>query len=469
MEGSAYNPNFVGYPQSVILGPTGIDAIVPDVSNTLYEQFGDQFSNEFRLWTKLHGGMIATKNPNGGRLFEYDRMDRSISVGANNSTTGTTLQFNIAVGEIESLGGQFYVYPRQGDIIKDMTTNTQGRITIVNIVNATTVTITAVSTDGTTNWVTPTAGKKYAIIGNSNVENSDGPNARATYMTASPYKLQIMREAVSKTDLAAGAQLWPVKFESGAAITGWSSLAVTQLEFRTQKMVCTNMWLVDYTTAAGQPSTTNGIWAEVDAAGVGVNVAADDYVLHLQDLTDLLMQNSPKSPSYMVFVNQNLNWPIQQDIYTRFADANIVQVRSQQSRYLFGENATDGMYAMFDFQACTLGGMTYNFRLNKLSFDSNVMGLDADTNLFDNTAFFFPSQAGTDADGYIARNFMLRYYQIQGIPQVGDQKIYYLQTGGMAPVATNRIMNLTTDAYINYGVQSANLPQVGYFYKAVGS
>ena len=471
MEGTAYNPNTPGYPQSTILGPSGIDAIIPDVWDTLQEQYGDEYSNEYRLWTRMHGMMIPTSNPNGGRLFLRERRDRNITVGANNGTSGNTLSFNIATGEIETLGGSQYVYPRPGDIIKDMTSNKQGRISTVTFTNSTTVTIVATGTDGgATNWTTPTAGQKYVITGNSNTENSDGPQARATYWTATPYKLQIIREAVSTTDLARGAKLWPVKSESGQPVQYWTSEAANQLEFRVAKMLYTTVWLGEYTAnSTSLPTTTNGIWEEVSAGSNGVNVGPDDYVLHLQDLIDLLLENSPKSMNYMGWVNRNLAWLMQDDLYQRFADANIVQTRNQSAKYMFGENATEGMMGMFDFQTVVLAGFGINLRLNKPSWDPIVMGVNPDVNLYANTSFFFPTQAGRDAEGYIARNFMLRYYQIPGIPQTGEQKVYFLQTGALAPIPTNRIMNQTTDAYLNFGLQSANLKQVGYFYKAVGS
>lgn len=457
-----------GFPQSTILGMTDMDAIRPDVSETLFNTYGDQYSSEFRLWMKLHGGMIQTQNPQGGRLFQETRYDDFAEVLADGTppTSGTTLKFDLAPSQIYTIGGNYYVYPQVGDLIADLTTMNRGRITSV-VVGATT-TITAVSLTGA-NWVTPVPGKKYAIFSNAREEASGDPKARIAYWFSKSYKIQILREKADTTDLASGAQLFPVQDQLGNATQYWGSVAFMQMERRLHKQIYNTLWLGTENSVSGQPSTTTGYYDQFSTQANSVNVGAGDYVQSFFDLNDALLENSPMTQNYWVIIKRNLNNELQTDLNDYFQNLNIVRVQKETAVYLFGEGATEGMLGLFDFNTLIFNGTTYSLHNDKAGYDPIVQGLDPTANLFANTGYVMPSKVGTDAEGQVARNCMLRYFSPKNINLVGPQKIYHWQLGGLATVPTNANLNLEDHAAMYMGAQFCNLPQCGFLYKNVGS
>lgn len=470
MQQTSYNPNIVGYPQSYILGPSDMDAIQPDVADTLYNKHGDEYMSDFRLWLKMHGMMQPTNNPNGGRLFEAERVDRVITVKTNVATAGTTLSFQIDNNEIESLGGSPYVYPQVYDTIWDPKTTNIGQVQSVDFITSPgNCIITAISETGTA-WNVPVANDEFAVMGNANPENSAGPDVRASYWTGKAYKLQIQRQAVAVTDLAAGAKLFPVNDQFGNNVQFWTSSALVQLEKRHLKYIYSTIWLGKNTTQPGLNTTTSGIFNEFYTQGAQtVNVAGDDYLTAFNTLNNAILENSPFVMNYVGYLNRNLVQPINDDLRTYYPNSNIKGVDGVTAEYMFGENATKGMAVRFDFQEVVVNGFTYNLLVNKPSYDPNVMGITPATNFFAQTAYFFPSRDTTDPQGQLTRNMMLRYYSIPIIPQVGRLKIYYLEQGGLAKVPTDRQLRVINDAVSYFGLQTYNLPQCGMFYKPVGS
>lgn len=457
-----------GFPQSTILGMTDMDAIRPDVSETLFNTYGDQYSSEFRLWMKLHGGMIQTKNPQGGRLFQETRYDDYAEVLANAGTAGTTLQFTLDTSQIYTIGSGFYVYPQIGDLISDMTTMTRGRITNVVVASGVSATITAVSFGA--NWVAPTPGKKYAIFSNSQVEASGDIKARIAYWFSKSYQIQILREKADTTDLASGAQLFPVKDQLGNATQYWGSVAYMQMEKRLHKQIYNTVWLGSKNTVAGQPTTTTGYYDEFSTQANSVNVGSGDYVQAFFDLNDALLENSPMVKNYWVIIKRNLNNEMQTDLNDYFDNLNIVRAQKETAVYLFGnEGATEGMKGLFDFNTLIFNGTAFTLHNDKAGYDPNVQGLDPTSSLFANTGYVMPTKTSTDAQGQISRNCMLRYFAPKNINLVGPQKIYHFQLGGLATIPTNANLNVEDHAVVYIGAQFYNLPQCGFLHKNVGS
>ena len=460
-----------GFAQSGILGAADMDAIRPDVSQTLFNTYGDQFSKDFELWMRMHGAMIQTQNPEGGRLFQEERYDNSVTVGADNGTSGTTLSFDIDTTEIYTISGSQYVYPQVNDQISDMTTMTRGRITAVTFTSPTVVTIVATSYSG--NWSVPVAGKKFAIYSNAHPEASGDIKARIAYWFSKPYSVQIIREKGAVTDLAAGAQLFPVFDEMGRQTEYWTGPTQWQMEFRLFKEIYNTLWLGQTNAISGAPVTTTGYYDEFSTEANDVNVGAGNYVDHFQELTSLLLENSPKSNNFFAFIKRNLVDEISDDLNTEFQNQNIERVSKQTAEFLFGTGATDGMLARYDFNQVIINGTSYALRADKASYDPNVQGLTPLSNLFANTAYIMPSQTGTDAQGQTVRNAMLRYYspRVINLPGGGSvaQKIYRWSLGALASVPTDANLKLEMHAAIWQGNQFCNLPQCGFFHKNVGS
>jgi len=469
MNPNAFSPTLVGYAQSSILGVADMGAIMPDFQDKLYNQFGDQYTKEFRLWMAMQGMMKPAHNPEGGFLFEEERYDEFITVLANAGTSGSTLVFTLDPGEVETLNGLPYIYPRVNDTIFDPEYMTRG--VVISITYAGIVpTITVESLDNA-NWVAPSAGKVYAIYGNAFQENSDGPNSRQSFWTKKTYKHQIMREAATATDLALSAELFPQTDQFGRFVGNWGGVVRTQMEMRMYKYLFGTVWLGQNNSNTGSvpQSTTTGYFQEFSTASNGVDVGPDNYPVHFQDLADSLYENSPMSANYIGYIGRNLQAPITTSMQSYFKDANIVQVREQTSKYMFGNDATEGMLARFDFHTFIVNGMTFSIRVNKPTYDPKMLGVTPSLNYFDNTGYFIPSEQGTDGEGKATRNVQLRYLTIPGINQGGDRKIAMWDTGALAPVPTNRQLNHTMDCVSWFGNQFFNIAQTGYFFKSVGS
>ena len=462
-----------GYAQSSILGVSDMGAIMPDYQATLFNTFGDQYTNDYELLMAMHGMMTPTVNTEGGFLFQEDRYDSKVTVLANAGTSGATLVFTLDPAEVGQLNGAPYVYPQINDIISDMTTNNNGIVTNVTFAGIV-PTITAVSKSNTS-WTTPVAGKEYAINGTAVPEASTGPMSRNSYWTKKEYKIQIMRQQATATDLALGAKLFPIRDQIGNVIANWGGESRMQMEYRLLKNVVTNLWVgeenlnVTPNNGTGTQSNTTGYFQEFSNFANQVNVGPANYTQHFADLTADLLENSPRSMYYYGLINANLVDPIQQDMQSTYANQNIEAVSKQNSQYMFGEGATPNMLVRFDFNTFIYNGMTYSTRTQKISYDPNTLGLNRPQNYFCNTAYFMPSKQGQDAQGFASRNCMLRYVDIPGVPQAGPRKILFIETGGLATVPTNNQMVRIDDCITWQGNQFNNLEQCGYFYKAVGS
>lgn len=462
-----------GYQQSSILGVADMGAIMPDAQTTLFNTFGDQYTNDYELLMSMHGAMTPTVNTEGGFLFQEDRYDAPVTVLANAGTAADVLVFTLDPSEVGQLNGVPYVYPQINDIISDMTTNNNGIITNVTFAGIV-PTITATSKSNT-NWVAPVAGKQYAITGTAFPEASTAPQSRNSYWTKKEYKIQILRQQATATDLALGAKLFPIRDQIGNVIANWGGESRMQMEFRLLKNVVTNLWVgeenanVTPNNGTGTQSNTTGYFQEFSTFANAVNVGPANYAQHFADLTASLLENSPRTMYYYGLINRNLVDPIQTDIAALYANNNIEAVSKIQNQFMFGESATPNMLVRFDFQTFVTNGMTYSIRTQKISYDPNSLGIDPTQNYFCNTAYFMPSQQGTDAQGFAARNCMLRYVDIPGVPQAGPRKILFIETGGLATVPTNSQLVRIDDCATHVGNQFNNLEQCGFFYKNVGS
>lgn len=464
---NSFSPSQVGYNQSGILGTLDMGAVRPDFQEKLFNRYGDQYTNDFQLFLRMHGAMKPSQNAEGGFLFEENRYDSVVTVLANNGSAGSVLNFTLDPSEIELLGSSYYVYPQQYDDIVDMETMTRGQIQ--SVTTGATTTIVVNSLDSST-WTAPTAGKQYAIYSNNRPENSDGPLSRNSYWEKKFYQLQVIRESATTTDLALGDKLFPQYDQFNRFVGNWGGVSVTQADFRMIKEIYSNLWISqNKTNAAVSGTTTTGYFQEFSTSANPIDVGADDYVTHFYDMTSALLTNSPMSMNYYGLINRNLDNPIRQDLSAYFENANIVAVSRQMEKFMFGESATEGMYARFDFQTLTMNGFNIGLRANKASWDPIVLGIDPTKNYFANTAYFSPTQETRDAEGNMGRNCQLRYLEIAGVSQVGQKKTYIWETGALASVPTNRQLNKTYDLAAWTGNQFYNLNQCAFLFKNVGS
>lgn len=125
---------------------------------------------------------------------------------ASNTTSGTTITVDIAVGDTQDGA---YSYPRATDTVlfKD---GTAGRITAKPAYNQ--VTITTLEQGQS---LSVTAGDAIWITGNSQIEASSAPDSRVTGRSKYEFPLQIIRETVDMTGSALTSQLWYEKDQFG--------------------------------------------------------------------------------------------------------------------------------------------------------------------------------------------------------------------------------------------------------------
>jgi len=459
MIANAVAPNTANYPQSNIL-ISAMDAVRPDFQEKLFKKYG-QFMKELLLLKRMQATR-PIKNSGGGFHFEEDFYDESITVKANASTSGSTLIFTLADAEIETTTGLRTSYPNVGDLIYDPVTMTRGQIT-AKTDNGTNTTITAQAIVSGETWDTPTAGKKYGIYSNSYGENTGSPDARNSYWTKYAFKMQILKGSALVTGTAAVDNLFPQYDEAGNFVGNWGGVSRTQEEFRLLKATMGQLILgqTSTSTAAGVNQSTGGMMDAFASRANGVDISGGVDIDTLNDLIDALKPNNPEN-NFMGWLTRGVNRPLQDALNTQFANANIESVRKQSAEMIFGDGASEGLMATFDFNTVVKEGMTFNLRSFDLSYDPKVFGLSHATNQFCNTAYFFPTSGGTDAQGGLRRHIELAYAVNGDNGQSRMMKIW--ETGANAPVPTNDVDNRVTNYLAHFGLDFFSLTQCGYLF-----
>lgn len=456
---NASAPNLSGYGQSNILAVS--DFVRPDFKTTLYNQYGDQFLKEFRLLEAMQAKRDIQR-ADGGFHFEEERYDSVITVAANAGTSGTTLGFTLNASQVTADSGFRTSYPNVGDLIVDMETMERFRIA-TKTDNGTVTTITATSIDGT-NATPPTAGKQYAIYSNAYGENTGQPDARESYWTKIPFKLQKFKSSIRLTGDAAVNKLFPEVDEMGRFVGNWGGVLRTQGEFRHLKAMIGALILGKEATTG--VSTTNGMMEVFSTRANSIDISGGVDLNSLKDLVDVLKPNSPMYNNYIGLICRNLVNPLMDDLVARGANNNIEQFRRTSAELIFGSGEqSEGLMGTFDFHTVTVNGFVFNFRLFDISYDPTVFGIgDPDTNQFANTAYFLPSAGGVDATGAFKRHLEMA---IASNPEGGvNRRLKIWEEGANAPIPVGPVDNLTTYYLSQAGFDYFAMKQCGYFYNA---
>ena len=458
MNPNSVNPNTPGYAQSSILAVS--DFVRPDFQTKLFKQYG-QFMDELLLLKRMQATR-PIRNASGGFHFEEDYYDNFIEVKADGDTAANILEFTIADSQIETVGSVRTVYVNEGDLIYDPIAMIRGQVTGVDIPPSGDITVTAKSLRGET-WTVPTAGDKYGIYSNAYDENTDQPDAKSSYWEKFSFKLQTLKTSALITGNASIDQLFPETDEAGNFVGNWGGVQRTQAEFRHLKSTIGQLILGLESNQSGVSQTTHGMMDRfLNRAQTVQSNGMSNPIGTLEDLIDVLKPVNAEN-NYMGWLCREVNRPLQNALLAEFQNANISAVRRQSAEIIFGEGeASENMYATFDFECMVKEGMTMNLRAFDLSYDPKVFGLGGANNQFVNTAYFLPAGTGYDAQGASRRHMELAYGVNGDNGQDRMMKIW--ETGANAPVPTNAIDNRVTHYLTHFGIQFFSLKQCAIIY-----
>lgn len=467
---NSWDPTQAGYAQSQILGVMDMNAVKPDFYLDLINRYDDQYANEMDFWLNMDGGMRRSGNPAGGFHFEEDRYDRLVTVGSNISVVGSQLTFDIDPADIATLNGVSYTYVHENDLIYDPTFMTRGKVMSVTFVGAT-ATVVVESNDNST-WNTPIAGRQYSVYSGAYPENSDGPLSRQAFWERFTYQIQVMREAASTTDLGASADLFPMQDELGRYVGHWGGVMRMQMEYRMYKYLFGTMWLGqnNSNTGAFTQSMTSGYFQNFSTSAQSVDASSGDYHQAFLDLGDLMKEQDSAANRFIGYIGSNMMPDLQASFTAEFQNINIAQLDPQTAKYVFGQDATPGLIARFDFQNIWLNGTGFSFRLNLPTYDPNMLGADRPNNYFAGTSYIFPAKMSYTGDADLTRSCTMRYLEVPSANKLAKRRVAMWQTGALAMTgATNRQLNVTDDCAAWFGFEFFGLNRCGYLFKTVGS
>lgn len=458
MNPNSVNPNTPGYAQSSILAVS--DFVRPDFQTKLFKQYG-QFMDELLLLKRMQATR-PIRNSSGGFHFEEDYYDNYIEVKADDGSAANVLQFTIADAQVETVGSVRTVYVNEGDLIYQPASMVRGQVVTVDIPSSGDVTVTVESLRGET-WDAPVAGDKLGIYSNAYGENTDQPDAKSSYWEKFAFKLQTLKTSAVVTGNAAIDQLFPETDEAGNFVGNWGGVQRTQAEFRHLKSTIGQLILGIESNQSGLSQTTHGMLDRfMNRAQTVQSGGMADPIAVMEDLIDALKPVNAEN-NYMGWLCKEVNRPLQNALLGEFQNANIAAVRRQSAEMIFGAGeASENLYATFDFETVVKEGMVFNLRAFDLSYDPKVFGLGGATNHFANAAFFMPAGSGYDAQG-AARRHMELAYGVNG-DNGQDRMMKIWETGANAPVPTNTTDNRVTNYLTQFGLDFFSLKQCAIIY-----
>ena len=415
-----YGTGAASYGQHNIL--SSIDALPPDVSAKLFKRFGGQGLDILNLLI-AQGAKRVVNNSNGSFHFEEDRYNQLVEVTAPPTVTNTTATFTLN-SSIMDTSNPFLVI---GDVLIDMDLLGQAGIRCkVTAYNTTTGVYTVTSIDGSNIPGTWGDNLKLAIYTTSFNEDTDQPNAKATYWSRYYAPMQRHKTSAKITGDALTDKVYPVMMDDGKTLKGFHSHLFAQHEYRHLLGLVGAMIL-----GKGNPNPASN-----------PSIGSVDNSTYAQGMVETFTNRAVSGTwndaglegaveLYTLISDMKANWTgndlvglFCKDLYEAFEkniaasgllqNANIASTRQESAKVIFGDNQDfETMMSTFAFSTLTLNGKNLNVKSFDLSYDPTLFA-QGGTNAFTGMGFVMPAEKQADASGLMRNTVELIYKSMDG-------------------------------------------------------
>ena len=418
-----YGTSAIGYGQHSIL--SSIDALPPDVSAKLFKRFGGQGLDILNLLI-AQGAKRVVNNSNGSFHFEEDRYNQSVTVSGGG--TGTT--FSIVVSGTNETNEQ-YPFLVKGDLLINMVTMERFIVNSVTA-DATTPFDTYTASVSPISGVSTTinSGTTLAIYSSSFGEDTDQPNAKATYWSRFYAPMQRHKTSAKITGDAMTDKVFPVMMDDGKTLKGFHSHLFAQHEYRhllglVGAMILGKSFNPSALPAPNIGSVNNSSYAQGMVDTFELRATSTPWDIGTGDTFDI-------GAIYTLIAGMKANWTgndliglfcrelyeaFEQDISSGnnfLANTNIASTRQESAKVIFGDNQDfDTMMSTFAFSTLTLNGKNLNVKSFDLSYDPTLFGAGT-TNKFTGMGFVMPAEKQADAAGLLRNTVELIYKSMDG-------------------------------------------------------
>lgn len=420
-----YGTSAIGYGQHGIL--SSIDALPPDVSTKLFKRFGGQGLDILNLLI-AQGAKRVVNNSNGSFHFEEDRYNQSVTVSTGATITSAGVSVTVTSAETN---GQ-YPFVAKGDLLINMATLDRF---IVDSVTADTTspynTYTMVLKPLSGSSTVIADGTVLGVYSSSFGEDTDQPNAKATYWSRFYAPMQRHKTSAKITGDALTDKVFPVMMDDGKTIKGFHSHLFAQHEYRHLLGLVGAMILGKSYNPSAIPAphmmndTANGGgYAQGMVDTFEQRAVSENWDIGTGDTFDI-------TSIYNLIAGMKANWTgndlmalFCRDLYQNFeqyvsasgllANTNIASTRQESAKVIFGDNQDfDTMMSTFAFSTLTLNGKNLNVKSFDLSYDPTLFGIGS-TNKFTGLGFVMPAEKQADASGLLRNTVELIYKSMDG-------------------------------------------------------
>lgn len=421
-----YATNNAGYTQHSLL--SSIDALPPDVSQKLYKRFGGQGLDILNLLI-AQGAKRVVNNSNGSFHFEEDRFNQSVLVNSVTAPgTGATITFTVSNADTNEANP----YLVAGDLIIRMTDFLRLRVNTVTPVAPGTYSVSAVPADGVSVTAAVTAADVFAIYSSAFAEDTNQPNAKATYWSKFSAPMQRHKTSAKITGDALTDKVYPVMMDDGKTLKGFHSHLFAQHEYRHLLGLVGAMILgkgYNYTLSGNQVTSPTD-----NTIGMASGMMETFQNRAVQGTWDL-SSGFNVDDLYSLIADMKANWTgndlvglFCKELYQDFeknistsgsflANTNIASTRQESAKVIFGDNQDfETMMSTFAFSTLTLNGKNLNVKSFDLSYDPTLFGIgsNAVTHPFTGMGFVMPAEKQADASGLLRNTVELIYKSMDG-------------------------------------------------------
>lgn len=415
-----YGTSGIGYGQHSIL--SSIDALPPDVSTKLFKRFGGQGLDILNLLI-AQGAKRVVNNSNGSFHFEEDRYNQSVTV----ATGATITSAGVAVTVSNSEADAQYPFVVAGDLLINMAT--LDRFNVVSVAADSTApytsyTITLKPLSGSSTVIAD--GTVLAIYSSAFDEDTDQPNAKATYWSRFYAPMQRHKTSAKITGDALTDKVYPVMMDDGKTLKGFHSHLFAQHEYRHLLGLVGAMILGKSYNPAAIPAPAMGSFDNSSYAQGMIDTFDQRAVQGTWDAASIADQQC----FYDLIAGMKANWTgndliglFSKNLYQAFeqniastgllANANIASTRQESAKVIFGDNQDfETMMSTFAFSTLTLNGKNLSVKSFDLSYDPTLFGTTGSS--FQDMGFVMPAEKQADASGLLRNSVELIYKSMDG-------------------------------------------------------
>lgn len=255
---------------------SAFDLLKPQLSNVLFQKYGDQFLPFFNMVMTL-GQVKPVAGPNFGH-YEEGWIARSFQVQNNVVAPGTGLPITVQVSTADVQTTTNYVYPRERDLVK-FTNQLTGTITAVANPSPGVYNLTIEPQNTTFALPAVTAGETIQILSNTFAEGTNQPNGRNTPTIKYLFDTQIIKEAFEITGSAMTNQYWYDVDNSGKTAMPYGR---GQLEAEYRQLLAISqamLWSVPTNNANIGSTTMTGIFPWLNTGSNTVTYTPGNFTI----------------------------------------------------------------------------------------------------------------------------------------------------------------------------------------------